>query len=742
MPPKTLTPEQEADKKLANSLRTPLSFAQNSPITMANSTPAIMAQPRPVQPSTPNIFTNIGNVVGGLTKKLGVFDYSNPDLQKPLSFDKQKLQGIGDTALNFTPMGMTKVVKPILSGVAKEAKPVFQGLKDLSTSIVEKLKGRTIVSKQFISDLTKGAEVKLSEKNIINNVLESSPDNISVADFAKKVQDELLPLKRITTTEPGSINAGRGQTTRLALRYEDIALPAELRGEVSKYLENLYNSPIKTSAGGVHFTQKEALGYFGHTRIEDMADNSTRRVIEVQSDLYQKGGLERESQTYGRNVNYKGKEWKIVNENPDSLVLARKGEKNVAAPKSEIINTDLKKLQQYNDPTAHYRMMREEIKKAAEDGKTKLQFPTGETAMKIEGLGQIGGHVTPWTIRVKGDWGGIDATKKLLSENMKVGQEVGRMGVLGEADSWIITDVLGDGKFKAVPKEVFDDAGITKITKGDIEYIAEMSSHRIETFDISGKVDQNNPIYKFYDKEVRKFLNKFGGKEIVDDKGVKWIEIPITKEQAKEPVQAFGKARVGAILGGAGVAGALFTAIGNPKKESVISKQEQVNQTVPAIVPQFLREDVFDAANNVGISPEEFTKRMLVENQNLANPQRIGGKDPNDKGLMQINEIIHGDFLKKNFPHLKWQTNDSDSIKAAGEVFKKLKQSSWIENTPDLLVAYNTGQEALQRAKNRHLEGKITDDTIRVEQQLKKLGLDWKDLSESKQKHLITLKKK
>jgi hypothetical protein len=32
-------------------------------------------------------------------------------------------------------------------------------------------------------------------------------------------------------------------------------------------------------------------------------------------------------------------------------------------------------------------MVREEIKKAAQDGKTKLQFPTGETAMKIEGLG-------------------------------------------------------------------------------------------------------------------------------------------------------------------------------------------------------------------------------------------------------------------------------------------------------------------------------------------------------------------
>lgn len=48
---------------------------------------------------------------------------------------------------------------------------------------------------------------------------------------------------------------------------------------------------------------------------------------------------------------------------------------------------ELGKLKQYSDPTAHFRMVREEIVQAAKDGRTKLQFPTGETAMKVEGLG-------------------------------------------------------------------------------------------------------------------------------------------------------------------------------------------------------------------------------------------------------------------------------------------------------------------------------------------------------------------
>ena len=34
----------------------------------------------------------------------------------------------------------------------------------------------------------------------------------------------------------------------------------------------------------------------------------------------------------------------------------------------------------------------------------------------------------------------------------------------------------------------------------------EFSNQFVETFDISGKVDTNNPIYKFYEKEVGRYL--------------------------------------------------------------------------------------------------------------------------------------------------------------------------------------------------------------------------------------------
>jgi len=410
----------------------------------------------------------------------------------------------------------------------------------ITTKLLKKLEGKTTVSKQFISDLTNSPDLKQVEKDLIRAKLEGKGDRINVAEFGKEVEAELLPLKAKNsavfedstlngkyypkTVEEGSFNA----------KYESIALPNELRGKVKNYKENIYESPIKTSAGSTHFDNVSDK-YFGHTRIEDMADNKTRRVIEVQSDLFQKGNLERETA------------------DAEQLLTLAKGS-NLPEAKLDVENAtkiinEKKPLQQYNNPTAHFRMVREEIQKASKDGKTKLQFPTGETAMKIEGLGTNNN----WRIVRNGNPTGLNPN------DLKVGQEIFDSNV-GQAD-WIITDVLGDGKFKAVPKDRFQQledlrTGKIQFSKGtqpSDAYVqrqieAQLQSAK-EEFDISGKVDTNNPIYKFYDKELQKYLkNNFNAKQVTDAQGVSWFEVPVTKEYKNIPIEAFGI--IGA-LGGA-----------------------------------------------------------------------------------------------------------------------------------------------------------------------------------------------
>jgi len=592
-------------------------------------------------------------------------------------------------------------------GKGKTAPKVFEGFADLSTKLLEKLKGRSSVSKQFISDLTNSPDLKQTEKDLVRRILDEDSgtkayhgtnetfdnfdtsklgtneknhaaknafffsdskqtagtygktvkeaqlkfdnpvtidaegkmfgdvrdlidetvltakkngndgviiknlsdekdwgvynptthyavldtkaikgDQIDVPTFAEKVKAELLPL----TTKKSSLNS----TASGAGRYEGVNLPDELRGPVANYEERIYQSPVKTSAGDVHFGGENADNYFGHTRVEDLPDLSpeeakllndagigmtpdmkgtTRRVIEVQSDLFQKGRLEGEgfSRADASSPALKAvatpeelKQWEAFSKKNMDNALSQTEKENWDKLSNTLFEKagsdrakEISKLEPYKNNAAHFRMIREEVKQAAKDGKTKLQFPTGETAMKIEGLGE-----TPNWRRIY-DIDGRRISDKLELSDLKTGETVNQAG-----QDWIITDVLGDGKFKAVPKDNMDflseelaELGVMgpddlgpAIARGDRRVVDLLNDGQTaEQFDISGKVDTENPIYKFYEKEVGKYLkNKYGAELITDPQGVNWWQVDVKKDYAKLPVEAF--VGIGAVgLGGAAV---------------------------------------------------------------------------------------------------------------------------------------------------------------------------------------------
>lgn len=486
----------------------------------------------------------------------------------------------------------------------------FKGVKapTLTLKTLEKLGNRTTVNKQFISDLTNTGDIKQVERDLIRQVLETTPNGpVNIQEFKQKVQSELLPLNvvnirlskakakkqlenigvffeedmagevimvdkndnaleydELPTYTQGLVNTYlSGAETYGQLKnqnkYEFVNLPYELRGNVLNYKENIYESPIKTSAGDVHFVGTTD-SYFGHTRVEDMADGTTRRIIEVQSDLYQKGNLEREK-GIPKTVIYQDKEYLYRDSSRGYVRLGNledAGKPLSSVPmvkeikESEAVfkydESKLKekaKLYQYNDPTAHFRMVREEITKAAIDEKKTLLFPTGETAMKIEGLGETSNFFS--ASNKPGMEGMFDV--KLKPENLNVGEEV-----FGNGDKWVITEILGDGKFKASKKlnvqqrhdkyVVFIDGEpqtvhTTRKEAEDWIQNAYKSNSFTETFDISGKVDTNNPIYRFYEKDLGKYLtNKYKAEIFTDNKGVSWYKVDIKPEMA-DIVEAF-----------------------------------------------------------------------------------------------------------------------------------------------------------------------------------------------------------
>jgi len=446
----------------------------------------------------------------------------------------------------------------------QEAPQVFKEFKDLTTRVLENLKGKSKVSKQFIENLTNQPQLKQAERDIIRETLQDSPKDVSVKEFADRVKTRLLPLK---VREP-----------TLESRYENIALPPELRGNVANYSEHIYESPIKTSAGDVHFDSSQFPNYFAHTRVEDLADK-TRRVIEIQSDLMQKGRLEEENFKVGGSLG-------------GLKPLHLLGQEALGE-----ISQNLEQLQPYRN-TWYERIIREEIKKAAQDGKTTLLFPTGETAMKIEGLGESNNFFVKDTTGVEG------AMKSIKKEELKVGKLI-RDNASIHGNDWIITDVLGDGKFRAVPKGRLESVGIKTLSEAssnDMRFI-ELGT---EAFDISGKVDTSNPIYKFYEKDVQKFLKHLGMnmKQIKDPQGVEWFKIPVKKEIAEEPVLNLGHANLKTILKTAGIsAGGATGALGIKK---AFKQSDKPNYTYKRKGNRLKKQDILKAIayNETGIIPE------------------------------------------------------------------------------------------------------------------------------------------
>lgn len=420
---------------------------------------------------------------------------------------------------------------------------VYEGEKDLTLKTLEKLKGRSTVSKQFISDLTNAPDLKQPERDAIRAALADEGDNVSVKEFANKVKTELLPLKR---TAPGN-----GFT-----RYENIVLPQESRGTIAAYKEHIYQSPIKTTAGGTHFShfeEKAREGYFAHARVEDLPGpqtgqafgkkglpanlaeargegGSTRRVIEIQSDLFQKGRLENEAKERAARAFQRGQR------SADNPMVLRPEDVDIS---------DLKKLEPYRN-TWHERIIKEEVKQAALDGKTKLQFPTGETAMKIEGLD----NVNPW-VEMGGSVDEYDAIP-VTGDSLKVGQKINRMvNDVTPGNDWVVTEVVGGGRFKAVPatelEKISPDPAtamrklraMRDVKTGEPgDWLSRMS----ENFDLNKNIDSENPIHKFYEKEVGRYLkNKYGAELITDPQGVKWWQVDVSKKPyGKMPVEAFG----------------------------------------------------------------------------------------------------------------------------------------------------------------------------------------------------------
>ena len=429
----------------------------------------------------------------------------------------------------------------------------FEGLENLTLKTVEKLKGRTAVNKQFISDLTNAPDIKQIERQIIRETLAKMPEGkVNVKEFA----DSIALDERVLQLNTKIHNVETQGNNWIGVGGEDAVLPQKIRGQIEDYGEKIYESNVETPFASEKHFPGDTKNYFAHTRYEDLPDkryiagqyqamNDTkdvRRILEVQSDLLQEGAkiLEREM-VHAKNI-LNNPTYKASNEaafkNPDSRRLIVEEAQRRLDELQNLKNTYMK--------TWFNRIIKEEIRDAAVAGKTKLQFPTGETAMKVEGLGEFDEGAS-WVLNNNQRLSFIDRGSNYTKP--KVGQEISRIGTIG--DNWVITDVLEDGKFKAMPEgamqQAVEDAGIATDNMSAQELweefdgaIKNINLEFIEQFDISGKINTEDAVYKFYEKQIRNSLKKERPdmKLITDAQGVTWWEIPIIETDATQAITA------------------------------------------------------------------------------------------------------------------------------------------------------------------------------------------------------------
>jgi len=485
-----------------------------------------------------------------LTETVGIASFGGIGRIPPMALDisvntiRKYRQNQVNKLLDQKPNKGVPITEDDLSDSEKFMLAQFEGFDDLSTNTIGQLKGKTEVSRQFIEDLNKREELKKAERDIVNNVLKEyeGQEKIPAQEFSEKVRGQLLPLK---SSDP---------TGGIAGQYMNISLQEEERGEIEGYEEIIYESPISTSAGDVHFSSGEFPRYFAHVRTEDLPIyrkpkvGNVRRIIEIQSDLFQKG-MEREAVQFktGTKVIYKGKIHTVRAAPFEGKVYLSEIKKAIPVEDVESISQYQKQIKPYKN-IWHERIIREEIKRAAKKGKDALRFPTGETAMKIERLGEG----TTFTALIDGTE--VELTMENFDKYAKPGQSIW-YEEMGE-EYYIIQSEgrgLGNGKFKAIAKNqivILDDIEHA-VYFGDYKSLEEMgydpdkvmreNLKRSEEFDISGEIDTSNPIYKFYENTIYKYLKKTRPdlERITDDQGVEWFETKITELDKKTPVYAF-----------------------------------------------------------------------------------------------------------------------------------------------------------------------------------------------------------
>jgi hypothetical protein len=259
-----------------------------------------------------------------------------------------------------------------------------------------------------------------------------------------------------------------------------------------------------------------------------ITNSKTRRILEVQSDLFQKGRDSKKLtsnlpkgtifQTYNETwevLDFKNNLYTLKNiknnevreytkdklDNLLNVVKEKEGAYNLEKIGKDNKNQFLQLLNQGSNWVTFF--VKSIIQDSAKKGYEKVLFPSGNTASKVEG------HTTLEDFKKQKE----DRIKNLQEDNKKLDLDIKEKGFI---NSELERQVLSDNEYEI------------KRLKEEIERVEKEGFAALR------------PIYNFYENTVKNVLNKQYGKEnvkqVTDEYGNTWNEINIVPEREQQSI--------------------------------------------------------------------------------------------------------------------------------------------------------------------------------------------------------------
>ena len=333
--------------------------------------------------------------------------------------------------------------------------------------------------------------------------------------------------------------------------YSNLTVPGG-----TNYTEQEIATPAITPSikGHAQFSTDKGIGWFrsDEQRIDDnkgkkvpdgagglvqlgvVTDSKTRRILEVQSDLFQKG-RDKKSLTDSEKepgLFFKTKSGQIVKvdsqEEFDKYFQSGEldGTEEPIVKDVDVKNEFLQLLNKDSNWVTFF--IKSIVQDSAKKGYEKILFPTGNTASKVEG------HST------------LEEFKKSKEDRIKKLQEERNIETLYKVGDYYNRDVNKYSKEKQIGYNKVEKYELEEINKQVLEKQKSLDNEITQLKQELERVEGPEgfaalkPIYNFYENTVTNILNKTYGKEnvkvITDEYGNTWNEVEIKEERDLEKV--------------------------------------------------------------------------------------------------------------------------------------------------------------------------------------------------------------